>query len=181
MNAVIIRRRLPSTVFDTGERLTALLKEAEQDSIGGQLNDAARERIADALEALRARVIRTPERDLRSLFDLDERLIDLMDRAEEECAETGDIPVSLAQEISDYLDAFRTKVDRIAGYWRWQESIAGICGMEAERLAARKRAADARVTRLKSLLLMFMMSRGLKKLEGKKLVLVCRRTARRRS
>ena len=74
----------------------------------------------------------------------------------------------MAQEISDYLDAFRTKVDGIAGYWRWQESIAGICAMEAERLAARKRAADARVTRLKSILLMFMMSRGLKKLDGEK-------------
>jgi hypothetical protein len=60
------------------------------------------------------------------------------------------------------------KVDRIAGYWCWQESIARICGEEVERLSARKKAADGRVTRLKSMLVAFMMSRGLKKLEGEK-------------
>ena len=90
-----------------------------------------------------------------------------MDRAEE-AAEAGDIPQELLQEINDYLEAFRMKVDRIAGYWRWQESIARICGEEAERLFARKRAADGRLTRLKSMLLAVMMSRGLKKLEGEK-------------
>jgi hypothetical protein len=57
-------------------------------------------------------------------------------------------------------------VDRIAGYWRWQEWIAKICGEEVERLSARKKAADGRVNRLKNMLLAFMMSRGLKKLEG---------------
>ncbi len=70
--------------------------------------------------------------------------------------------------MNDYLEAFRWKVDRIASYWRWQESMATICGQEAERLAARKKAADGRVERLKSMLLAFMMSRGVKKLEGDK-------------
>ena len=107
------------------------------------------------------------ERDPRSLFDLDERLIELMDRAEE-AAERETIPEDLLQEINDYLEAFRNKVDRIAGYWRWQESIAGICGAEAERLSARKRAAEGRVTRLKDMLLYFMMSRALQRLEGEK-------------
>ena len=70
--------------------------------------------------------------------------------------------------MDDYLEAFRSKVDRIAGYWRWQESMAWICGEEAERLAARKKAADGRVERLKDMLLAFMMLRGIKKLEGDK-------------
>jgi Siphovirus Gp157 len=107
------------------------------------------------------------EHEPRSLFDLDEGLIELMNRAEE-AAGCGTIPADLLQEINDYLEAFRTKVDRIAGYWRWQESIARICDEEAERLLARKRAAEGRVTRLKDMLLYFMMSRGLKKLEGEK-------------
>jgi Siphovirus Gp157 len=107
------------------------------------------------------------ERDPRSLFDLDDELIELMDRAEE-AAEAGAIPEELLQETNEYLEAFRTKLDRIAGYWRWQESIAGICGEEAERLAARKRAAEGRIIRLKDMLMYFMMSRGLKKLEGEK-------------
>jgi hypothetical protein len=59
-------------------------------------------------------------------------------------------------------------VDRIAGYWRWQESIARICGEEAERLSLRKRAAERRVNRLKDMLLAFMISRNFKKLEGEK-------------
>jgi hypothetical protein len=108
-----------------------------------------------------------PERDPRSLFDLDERLVGLLESADE-AAEVGEIPQDLLQEINDYLEAFQTKVDRISGYWRWQESVAAICAEEAERLCARKRAAERRVNRLKEMLLAFMMSRGLRKLEGEK-------------
>jgi Siphovirus Gp157 len=107
------------------------------------------------------------EREPHTLFDLDERLIELMDRAEE-AAEGNGISEELLQEINDYLHAFRTKVDRIAGYWRWQESIAAICGEEEERFSARKRAAEGRLGRLKEMLLYFMLSRGLKKIEGEK-------------
>ena len=106
-------------------------------------------------------------RDPRSLFDLDEQLVELLERAEES-AQQGEIPQELLQEMNAYLEAFRTKLDRIAGYWRWQESIATICGAEAERLSARKRSAERRVNRLKDMLLAFMMSQGVKKLEGEK-------------
>jgi hypothetical protein len=102
-----------------------------------------------------------------SIFDLDERLVELLERADD-AAQVGEIPEELLLEINDYLEAFQRKVDRIAGYWRWQESIAAICGAEAERLSARKRAADRRLNRLKEMLLAFMMPRGLKRLEGEK-------------
>jgi hypothetical protein len=108
-----------------------------------------------------------PRHPAESLFELDERLGELVDAAEE-AAEQGEIPQDLLEEISDYLDAFRTKVDRIAGYWRWQESIAKICGEEADRLSRRKRAAERRVDRLKEMLLAFMLSRGLNKLASEK-------------
>jgi hypothetical protein len=122
---------------------------------------------ADAVEAPRSHPPQKPERDPRSLFDLDERLIELLECAED-AAEDGDIPQELREEINDYLEAFRTKVDRIAGYWRWQESIARICGEEAERLSVRKRAAERRVNRLKDMLMAFMISRNFKKLDGEK-------------
>jgi len=48
------------------------------------------------------------------------------------------------------------------------QSIATICAEEAERLSARKRAAERRVNRLKDMLLAFMMSRSVKRLEGEK-------------
>ena len=155
------------SIFDVGDRLAEMLEQAKKESTGGQVPEDVVARLSDMVEALRSRVARKVERNPRSLFDLDERLIDLMDRAEEAAAD-GEIPQQLLQEINDYLDAFRTKVDRIAGYWRWQESIARICGEEVERLAARKKAAEGRLNRLKDMLLAFMLARGLKKLEGEK-------------
>src|SRR5207249_7151859 len=155
------------SLFDVAERFEVLLTQAKQEAANGAISTSTSARLADIAEALRSRLIQKSERDPRSLFDLDERLIELMNCAEE-AAEDGGISQELLQEINDYLEAFRTKVDRIAGYCRWQESIAGICGEEAERLSARKRAAERRVNRLKDMLLAFMMSRGLKKLEGEK-------------
>ena len=105
-------------------------------------------------------------RDPRSLFDIDERLVELMDQVADAAADGQEPPSELIEEINKYIDAFQSKVDRIAGYLRWQESIASICGAEAERLSARKKSAEGRVSRLKNMLLHFMLSRGLKKLEG---------------
>lgn len=155
------------SVFDIGDRLAGLLKDARQESIGGAIPGNVLARLADVVEILRSRVIQKAERDPRSLFDLDERLVELLERADD-AAQVGEIPQELLLEINDYLEAFQTKVDRIAGYWRWQESIAAICAEEAERLSARKRAADRRLTRLKEMLLAFMMSRGVKRLEGER-------------
>ena len=161
----------PESVFDIGKRLAGLLEQAEQECVDERLPNTVRDRLADALEALRVRLAPRKERDPRSLFDIDERLMDLMNQVEDAVADGGEIPQQLVQEINDYLEAFRTKVDRIAGYWRWQESIAEICGKEAERLAARKKAAEGRLDRLKNTLLAFMLSHGAKKLEGEKAVI----------
>lgn len=165
--AMSVSPNTSESVFDVARRLAELMQGAAKDSVDGNLPEELRVRVADLVEAIRKRVALKPERDPRSLFDIDERLVDLMDRIEAATG-TGDIPQELIQEANDYLEAFRTKVDRMAGYWRWQESIARICGEEAERLSARKKAADGRVNRLKNMLLAFMMSRGLKKLEGEK-------------
>ena len=168
---MLVAQSPPESVFDIGKRLAGLLGQAEQEAVNGRLPDAVRERLTDTVEALRVRVARKMERDPRSLFDIDERLVELMDQVEEASADGGEIPEELVQEINDFLEAFRTKVDRIAGYWRWQESIAEICGKEAERLAARKKAAEGRLDRLKNTLLAFMLSHGAKKLEGEKAVI----------
>jgi len=137
------------SVFDIGDRLTGLLKEARQESVGGAIPGDILARLADIVEILRSRVIHKAERDPRSLFDLDERLVELLECADD-AAQVGEIPKELLLEINDYLEAFQTKVDGIAGYWRWQESIAAICGKEADRLSVRKRAADGRLNLLKA-------------------------------
>jgi hypothetical protein len=155
------------SIFDVGGRLSGLLEQAKREAGDGGIPEAVLMRLADTVEALRSRLIPKTERDPRSLFDLDERLIELLERAEE-AAEHGEVPQDLLEEMNDYLEAFRTKVDRIAGYWRWQESIARICGEEAERLSARKRAAERRLNRLKEMLLAFMIPRNFKSLSGEK-------------
>ena len=108
------------SVFDMGVRLAGLLAEAGEDAIGGQFPDAMRERIADLAEGIRRRLARRAERDPRSLFELDERFVELMERADEEASETGEVSAALLVEITDYLEAFRGKVDRIAGFCRWR-------------------------------------------------------------
>ena len=158
---------VPESVFDIGDRLEGLFKQARQETNDGILPASVRARLSETVEVLRSRLVSKTERDPRSLFDLDERLVELLDSADE-AAEVGEIPQDLLQEINDYLEAFQTKVDRISGYWRWQESVAAICAEEAERLSARKRAAERRVNRLKEMLLAFMMPRDLRKLEGEK-------------
>ncbi len=166
--ALAVVAKAPASVFDLGAQLASLLADAAPVAVGDQLPDAARERAADLIEAIRNRVARRPGKDLRSLFDLDDRLIDLMDEVEQHSEHGVEIPQELAREIDSYLEAYRIKVDRIVGFWRWQESIAAVCGAEVERLAARKKAAENRIAQLKTFLLAFMTSRGIKRLDGEK-------------
>ncbi len=168
MSALAVVPVTPETVSGLSRRLAELLEQSESEGVQGQLPDATREQATGLVEALRRRIVRKPDRDHRSLFDLDDRLIELMGLVEEAADAGAEISKELAQEIDTYLEAYRLKVDRIVGYWRWQQSIADISSKEAERLAARKKAAENRVTRLKGFLFAFMMARGIKKLEGEK-------------
>jgi len=168
MSALAMVPVLPEKVSGLSRRLADLIEQSESEGVHGQLPDAAREQATGLVEALRRRIIRKPDHDHRSLFDLDDRLIELMGLVEEAADAGVEISKELAQEIDTYLEAYRLKVDRIVGYWRWQQSIADICGKESERLAARKRAAENRVASLKGFLFAFMMARGIKKLEGEK-------------
>ncbi|MEQ1947377.1 MAG: siphovirus Gp157 family protein [Bryobacteraceae bacterium] len=168
MSALAMVPVLPETVSGLSRRLADLIEQTESEGIQGELSDATREQAVGLVEALRRRIIRKPDHDHRSLFDLDDRLIELMGLVEEAADAGAEISKELSQEIDTYLEAYRLKVDRIVGYWRWQQSIAEISSKEAERLAARKKAAENRVNRLKGFLFAFMMARGTKKLEGEK-------------
>lgn len=164
MAAVAVLPVVQESTAELARRLANLIGDGDQHS----MPEAVRDQVAVLLDALRSRVVRKSERDHRSLFELDDRLIELMGQVEEAAEAGTEITPELAEEIDTYLEAHRRKVDRIVGFWRWQQSIADISGKEAERLSARKRSAENRVTRLKSFLFAFMSARGIKKLEGEK-------------
>lgn len=112
-----------------------------------------------------------------SIFDLDDRLLELMDAVEQCHAEQRDVPAELAAEIDLYLEQHRRKVDSIAAFWRWQESIALVCGKEADRLFARKRTAQARLQRLKGVLRVFMQTRAIGKMDGHRATITFQRNS----
>jgi hypothetical protein len=89
------------SVFEVGKRLADLLEEAQNECGFDPMPDSLRERIADLVEALRSRVAGKAPRDPRSLFELDEYLIDLMDRIEEATADGGETPQPPEQLMGD--------------------------------------------------------------------------------
>ena len=76
MSALAVMPVASEPVSCLSRRLADLLAQGEADGI--QLPDAAREQATLLVEVLRRRILRTPDRDHRSLFDLDDRLIELM-------------------------------------------------------------------------------------------------------
>ncbi len=138
MAAVAVLPVAQESAAELARRLAGLIECSEQHS----MPDAVRDLVAVLLDTLRLRVVRKLERDHRSLFELDDRLIELMGQVEEAAEAGTEISAELAEDIDTYLEAHRRKVDRIVGYWRCQQLIADISGKEAERLYPRKRAAE---------------------------------------
>ena len=101
-----------------------------------------------------------------SLFEIDEALDLLIESATEQAAE-GDISDELRNALSEYVDAFGEKVDRIANYIKAQEAFADAAKKEAGRLEARRRSAEDRVKSCKAFLCWFMTCRSLKHLKGR--------------
>lgn len=102
-----------------------------------------------------------------TLFQIDEALAALVESAQDEAAANdGDLSEPLRIALSEYVEAFGEKVDRIAHYLKAQESLAELAKKEEERLHARRKSAENRAKGLKSFLSSWMLSRGLKHLKG---------------
>lgn len=103
-----------------------------------------------------------------TLFEIDEALSLLIESAYEHAAENdGLISEDLRNALAEYLGAFGEKVDRIANYIKAQEGVAELARKEANRLEARRKAAENRVKTVKAFLCWFMECRSLKHLKGR--------------
>lgn len=69
--------------------------------------------------------------------------------------------------LTDYVEAFGEKVDRIANYLKVLEAFAELAKREEERLHARRNAAESHVKGLKAFLCFWMSSRGVKLPRGR--------------
>ena len=101
-----------------------------------------------------------------SLFEIDKELEAAFEAASQEQEQAGAISDETKQRCLDLFAELGKKVDRIARYVRATEFKARAAKEEAARLAARQKSAENRVAQVKSMLAYYMLSRGLRRLEG---------------
>jgi hypothetical protein len=106
-----------------------------------------------------------------SLFEIDRELDDLLDQIEEEIETLGEASSELIDRFQAFCEAHGEKADRIGRFLRMMEARIQFCRSEASRLQDRARSRDRKVTQTKNMVLYFLMSRELKKIEGREFTL----------
>jgi len=101
-----------------------------------------------------------------SLFEIDAELDGLLEEIEGQVESEGQAAEDLVARFQQFCEAHGEKVDRIGRFVRIMEAREQYCRSEAARLADRARAAAGKVERTKNMVLYYLLSRDLKKIEG---------------
>ena len=101
-----------------------------------------------------------------SLFEIDVELDGLLEEIEEQVESEGQAAEDLVGRFQQFCEAHGEKVDRIGRFVRIMEAREQYCRSESARLADRARAAAGKVERTKNMVLYYLLSRDLKKVEG---------------
>jgi len=104
--------------------------------------------------------------ETNSLFEIDAELDSLLDEIEDQTEQEGKPSEELVTRFQQFCSAHGEKVDRIGRFVRIMEAREQFCRSEAARLSDRARAAAGRVERTKNMVLYYLLSRDLKKIEG---------------
>jgi hypothetical protein len=112
-----------------------------------------------------------------SLFEIDRELDDLLDRIEEEIETLGEASSELIDRFQAFCEAHGEKADRIGRFLRMMEARVQYCRSEAARLQDRARCCDRKVTQTKNMVLFYIKSRDLKKIEGREFTLRIQRNS----
>jgi hypothetical protein len=103
-----------------------------------------------------------------SLFEIDEALDLLIESAAEQVSgPEGELSDELRTALTEYINAFGEKVDRIANYIKAQESIVEAAKKEESRLEVRRKSTEHRIKVCKGFVCWFMTCRSLKRLKGR--------------
>jgi hypothetical protein len=101
-----------------------------------------------------------------SLFEIDAELDSLLDEIAEQAEQKGEPPEELVARFQQFCSAHGEKVDRIGRFLRQMEAREQFCRSEAARLSDRARTAAGKVERTRNMVLYYLLSRDLKKIEG---------------
>lgn len=106
-----------------------------------------------------------------SLFEIDRELDTLLDEIEEEIENRGEAPTELLDRFQQFCEAHAEKADRIGRFLRMMEARVQHCRSEAARLQERARASERKATQTKYMVMYYLKSRELKKIEGREFTL----------
>jgi hypothetical protein len=104
--------------------------------------------------------------ETNSLFEIDAELDSLLDEIEEQTTLEGEPSDELVARFQQFCSAHGEKVDRIGRFLRQMDAREQFCRAEASRLSDRARTTAGKVERIKNMVLYYLLSRDLKKIEG---------------
>ena len=106
-----------------------------------------------------------------SLFEIDRELDTLLDEIEEEIESRGEASAELMERFQQFCEAHGEKADRIGRFLRMMEARVQYCRSEANRLQERARSCERKATQTKCMVMYYLKSRELKKIEGQEFTL----------
>ncbi len=101
-----------------------------------------------------------------SLFEIDTELDGLLEEIEEQVESEGHAAKELVARFQQFCAAHEEKVDRIGRFIRMMEAHERFCRNETARLGERARATVGKVEHPKNMIMFYLLSRDLKKVEG---------------
>jgi len=104
--------------------------------------------------------------EANSLFEIDTELDVLLEEIQGQVESQGQASEGLVARFQQFCEAHGEKVDRIGRFVGMMEAREQYCRSEAERLTDRARATAGKVERTKNMVLYYLLSRDLKKIEG---------------
>jgi len=106
-----------------------------------------------------------------SLFEIDRELDMLLDEIEDEIEIRGDVTAELVDRFQQFCEAHSEKADRIGRFLRMMEARVQYCRSEASRLQERARSSERKATQTKYMVMYYLKSRDLRKIEGREFTL----------
>lgn len=101
-----------------------------------------------------------------SLLELDNELDALLDQIQDEIDEQGEASTEAMDRLQMFCQAMDVKVDRLGRFLRVMETRAEYCKRESARYAARAKRALSKIERTESMVLYYLASHDLKKIES---------------